>query len=225
MLTLAHMRNRLNALHLPSVYPKGARIAFQPEDLTPPPGVTHFRTADGSWNNLDNPREGSAGTRFVRNVPAEFVKPETPESMLTPNPRVISLKLLSRNGPIKEFPYLNMLAASWINFQNSDWISHGENNLDEMWEIPLAEDDPARKLFGQPTIRIPKTRQDTTYGAGGEEPVPITFINEVSQWWDGSQIYGSDQATQDRVRSHADGKLLVTEDGNGTLWRITYSGH
>jgi hypothetical protein len=213
VLTLAHMRNRLNALHLPSVYPKGARIAFQPEDLTPPPGVTHFRTADGSWNNLDNPREGSAGTRFVRNVPAEFVKPETPESMLTPNPRVISLKLLSRNGPIKEFPYLNMLAASWINFQNSDWISHGENNLDEMWEIPLAEDDPARKLFGQPTIRIPKTRQDTTYGAGGEEPVPITFINEVSQWWDGSQIYGSDQATQDRVRSHADGKLLVTEDG------------
>jgi len=213
VLTLAHMRNRLNATHLPSVYPKGARVAFQPEDLTPPPGVTHFRTADGSWNNLDNPKEGSAGTRFVRNVPAEYVKPETPESMLTPNPRVVSLKLLSRDGPIKEFPYLNMLAASWINFQNSDWISHGENNLDEMFEIPLAEDDPARKLFGQTAIRIPRTRQDTTYGAGGEEPVPITFINEVSQWWDGSQIYGSDQATQDRVRSHAGGKLLVTADG------------
>jgi hypothetical protein len=212
VLTLANMRNRLNAAHLTPVYPKGAKVAFQSENLTPPPGVTHFRTADGTWNNLDNPREGSAGTRFVRNVPLEFVEPETPESMLTPNPRVISLKLLSRQGPMKEFPYLNMLAAVWINFQNSDWISHGENQLDELVEIPLAEDDPARKLFGQSAIRIPKTRQDTTYGTAGEEPVPVTFINEVSQWWDGNQIYGSDQATQDRVRSHADGKLRVTED-------------
>lgn len=64
VLTLAHMRNRLNAAHLTPVYPDGARVAFQPDDLTPPPGVTHFRTADGSWNNLSNPREGSAGTRL-----------------------------------------------------------------------------------------------------------------------------------------------------------------
>jgi hypothetical protein len=212
VLTLAHMRNRLNAAHLTPVYPEGTRVAFQPENLTPPPGVTHFRTADGSWNNLDNPKEGAAGTRFVRNVPLEFVKPETLESMLTPNPRVVSLKLLSREGPMKEFPYLNMLAAVWINFQNSDWISHGENHIDELYDIPLAEDDPARKRFGQSAIRIPKTRRDTTHGAGGEEPVPITFINEVSQWWDGSQIYGSDQATQDRVRSHVDGKLLLAGD-------------
>jgi hypothetical protein len=213
VLTLAHMRNRLNAAHLTPVYPKGVRVAFQPDDLAPPPGVTHFRTADGSWNNLSNPREGSAGTRFVRNVPLEFVEPETPESMLTPNPRVISLKLLSREGPMKEVPFLNMLAAVWINFQNSDWISHGENHMDELFEIPLPEDDPARKRFGQSVIRIPKTRRDTSYGAAGEEPVPITFINEVSQWWDGSQVYGSDQATQDRVRSHVDGKLLVNDDG------------
>ena len=212
VLTLADMRNRLNALHLPSVYPKGARVAFQPADLTPPPGATHFRTADGSWNNFDDPREGSAGTRFVRNVPSAFIKLETPESLLAPNPRAISMKLLSRNGPMKEVPFLNMLAAVWINFQNSDWISHGENHTDEWFEIPLAEDDPARTLFGQSVIRIPKTRHDVTYGAGGDEPVPITFINDVSQWWDGSQIYGSDQATQDRVRSHAGGKLRVTAD-------------
>ncbi len=212
VLTLAFMRNRLFAEHMTPVYPNGAKIAFQPENLTPPGGVTHFRTADGSWNNLENPREGSAGTRFMRNIPLEFVEPETPESLLTPNPRVVSLKLLSREGPMKQVPFLNMLAAVWINFQNSDWISHGENDMDEMFEIPLAEDDPARKLFGQSVMRIPRTRRDATYGAAGNEPVPVTFINEVSQWWDGNQIYGSDQATQDRVRSHVDGKLLLTED-------------
>lgn len=212
VLTLANMRNRLNAAHLPPIYPQGDRVAFQPGDLTAPPGVTHFRTADGTWNNLEDPKEGAAGTRFVRNVPLHFVEPETAESMLSPNPRLVSLKLLSREGPMKEFPYLNMLAAAWINFQNSDWISHGENVFDEMWEIPLPEDDPARKRFGQSVMRLPKTRQDSTYGAGGEEPVPVTFINEVTQWWDGSQIYGSDQATQDRLRSHVDGKLKLMAD-------------
>ena len=33
------------------------------------------------------------------------------------------------------------------------------------------------------------------------EKTPITFINEVTHWWDGSQIYGSDQETQNRLRS------------------------
>jgi hypothetical protein len=33
----------------------------------------------------------------------------------------------------------------------------------------------------------------------------------VTHWWDGSQIYGSDQSTQDRLRSGAGGKLRLTD--------------
>ena len=62
------MREKLNRDNLKSTYPTGARSAFCPTDSTPPDGVTHFRTADGSWNNLDDPKEGAAGTRFPRNV-------------------------------------------------------------------------------------------------------------------------------------------------------------
>ena len=51
-----------------SSYPRGTLVGFQRQGQTPPPGVTHFRTADGSWNNLDDPKEGAAGTRFLRNV-------------------------------------------------------------------------------------------------------------------------------------------------------------
>ena len=35
----------------------------------------------------------------------------------------------------------------------------------------------------------------------------------MTHWWDGSQIYGSDQATQDRLRSFRDGKMLVSGSG------------
>jgi len=46
-----------------------------------------------------------------------------------------------------------------------------------------------------------------------KEETPITFINEVTHWWDGSQIYGSDQITVDRLRSGVDGKLRINQDG------------
>src|SRR5262245_8033597 len=41
MLTLAHMRDRLNARNLHSTYPAGANIGFLPAGLDPPAGVTH----------------------------------------------------------------------------------------------------------------------------------------------------------------------------------------
>lgn len=42
---------------------------------------------------------------------------------------------------------------------------------------------------------------------------PPTFQNDVTHWWDGSQLYGSDQKTHERVRAFADGKLNVDDDG------------
>jgi tetratricopeptide (TPR) repeat protein len=211
ILTLAYMRNRLNAVNLRSTYPTGARIGFQPDGLEPPQGVTHFRTADGSWNNLEDPKEGAAGTRFARNVDNSAIAAATDEELLTPNPRTISRKLLRRDGDIAEVPFLNLLAASWIQFQNHDWITHGENITTDVIEIPLGDDDPARRRYRQAKMFVARTQPDPTRQDEGEE-TPVTFVNEVTHWWDGSQIYGSDQATQDRLRSGEGGKLRVTED-------------
>ena len=114
ILTLGYMREKLNRDNLMSTYPEGARIGFAPDDLTPPEGVTHFRTADGSWNNLDDPKEGAAGTRFPRNVNNEVIRPATDAELLDPNPRRVSLEFLTRGDEMLEVPFLNLLAASWI---------------------------------------------------------------------------------------------------------------
>lgn len=212
ILTLAYMREQLNKNNLKNTYPKGTLTGFQKPGQTPPPGATCYRTADGTWNNLENPKEGAAGTRFLRNVHVDAIRPETGQTLLTPNPREISRKLLTRGEKIKEVPFLNMLAGSWIQFQNGDWINHGEILYRDVHEIPLADDDPARRNYRQSNIFVGKTQPDPTFTPGQEE-TPITFINEVTHWWDGSQIYGSDQETQNRLRSFADGKMRLNEDG------------
>ncbi len=220
ILTLAYMRDTLSRDNLKSTYPAGAKTGFAGAGLVPPKGVTHFRTADGTWNRLDNPKEGAAGTRFPRNVENASIRRPTDEELLSPNPRTISRKLLTRGETMKEVPFLNLLAASWIQFQNHDWISHGEILQRDIIEIPLEEDDPARTRFHQRNMFIGRTQPDPTRREY-DEPTPVTHINEVTHWWDGSQLYGSNQATQDRVRSGVDGKLRLDDDltlpvaGNG----------
>ncbi len=212
VLTLAYMRERLNKNNLKTVYPKGTLVGFQTEGQIPPEGVTHYRTADGTWNNLSDPKEGAAGTRFPRNVENNVIRPETGTELMTPNPREISRIFLTREGEMKKVPFLNMLAASWINFQNHDWVHHGETLLRDVHEVQLAEDDPARRKYRQANMFVPKTQPDPTRMPDKEE-TPVTFINEVTHWWDGSQIYGSDHESLNRVRSGVDGKLKVTQEG------------
>lgn len=211
ILTLAYMRERLNKDNLKNTYPAGALIGFQESNLTPPPGIASFRTADGSWNNLANPKEGAAGTRFLRNVGEAAIQPESGEKLMCPNPREISRKLLSRNGEMKEVPFLNLLAAVWIQFETHDWVNHGEILFNQVHEIPLALDDPARRKYHQTKMFVGKTQPDPTRRPADE--LPVTFINEVTHWWDGSQIYGSDIGTQKRLRSFCCGKLKINADG------------
>jgi hypothetical protein len=212
LLTLAHMREDLNRHCLHDVYPKGALIGFQAKGQKPPPGGDCFRTADGSWNNLKNPMEGAAGTRFSRNVANAAIRPESGERLFHPDPREISRKLLTRGERMKEVPFLNLLAASWIQFETHDWVSHGDNLRDDSHEIRLANDDEVRRKYLLDTMTIGRTQRDPTHLPQGE-PMPITFINEVTHWWDGSQIYGSDWKTLARLRSGRDGKLRIEPDG------------
>ncbi|HTX52865.1 MAG TPA: peroxidase family protein [Candidatus Baltobacteraceae bacterium] len=217
VLTLAYMREQLNAHNLDNSYPAGTLVGFQRRGQEPPSGVTHFRTADGSWNNLADPKEGAAGTRFLRNVEPSAIRPETTQ-LLTPNPREISRRLLMRPShsdgrpQMTEVPFLNLLAASWIQFMNGDWINHGEILFDDVIEVPLPQNDPARGRYRQSTMLIGRTQPDPTR-IGDQEPAAASFVNEVTHWWDGSQIYGSDQATQDRLRSFQLGKMRLNSDG------------
>ena len=60
-------------------------------------------------------------------------------------------------------------------------------------------------------MKVGRTKPDTCQPK--DDSLPPAFQNDVTHWWDGSQLYGSDKETHDRVRSFTDGKLKVEDDG------------
>ena len=171
------------------------------------PDVLRWRTADGSFNDLQNPNMGRAGTRFGRNVPLGYTYPDA-DSLLDPNPRMVSRVLLTRHEFIPA-PSLNVLAAAWLQFQVHDWFSHGPSDTDHQIVVPIEPGDP---WPGDKPMRIGRTAPDRT--RGDDPPTgPPTYINPVTHWWDASQLYGSNRDTQRTVRSGHHGKLALDESG------------
>jgi hypothetical protein len=200
-------RLRKHNLHDTSQLPDQDKLPHPP---APSPDGKHLvaRTADGSYNDLNHPEMGMAGTRFGRNVPLQDARFDK-ASLLTPSPRLVSNKLLAREEFIPA-TILNMLAAAWIQFETHDWFSHGNNQPDQKIDVPLTEDDPWEQEHHQP-LRVDKTLDDRT--RSGDTTNPPSFINYETHWWDASQIYGSSQDKVEQLRSHVDGKMKMGEDG------------
>ena len=92
------------------------------------------------------PKMGSVGCRFGRNVPLEHTFPDTP-NLLIPNPRVVSRELMTREQ-FQPATFLNLLAASWIQFMVHDWFVHKRSTTDGI-EIPTAAGDD----WGAPSMQ------------------------------------------------------------------------
>jgi hypothetical protein len=149
-------------------------------------GAETHRTVDGTCNDLSRPYAGATLARFGRNTdPAKSVADADESEILSPNPREISKVFLTRptNGgapQVKEVSFLNLTAASWIQFQTHDWFAHPQ----QATQVYKVEYDGT-------TLFIPKSK---TVGKGLHE-------NDVTHWWDGSQIYGSNAGTVQRLRA------------------------
>ena len=175
-------------------------------------GRERWRSPDGSFNSLDHPRMGMAGTRFGRNFPLSECVPDSEDELLEPNPRVISQVLLKRDTFIPE-PKLNLLAAAWIQFETHNWFSHGVPKPDNEFRIPLQPgDDWPEQARVEGCMQIRRTLADTTPRETWLGATP-TFRNINSHWWDAGQIYGSSQSRQTEIRSGANGKIATGHDG------------
>jgi hypothetical protein len=203
---LATMRTILEDNNLWDTYLDGQ----YPEVPACPADAETTRTIDGTCNGLELPHMGARGARFGRNMNPESEAAQADPNLMSPNPREVSRILFTRDAP-KEVPFLNMLAAAWIQFNVHDWFAHQNTSL-AFHEIPLSEDDPLYHPVHRTTMRVPKTAPDPTRTAY-EDTLGPTYPNQVTHWWDGSQLYGSDQATSDRLRSFEGGHLAVDPTG------------
>lgn len=198
ILNLIELRNALRDENLHDTSKDGV-LDPTPEDI----GVRHLyaRSEDGGHNDLSSRGMGAAGARFGRNVPLDTGWP-TPDSLLSPNPRLVSEAVLKRTE-FKPVEALNLLAAAWIQFMTHDWFAH---DTDESKEHVLPGSQP-----GEDPMHVAHTATDADWVPG--DGVPPAYRNRVTHWWDGSQIYGSDAETVQKLRTGEGGKLTVGRGG------------
>ena len=203
VLNLLAFRHELRAKNLTDTYPSPE---YQGTQKTCPFHDTKFfavRNSDGKFNDIEQPLMGCTGMRLGRNVPREFTAAPTPEELLTPNPRLISEKLMSRRE-FKPATIVNLLAAAWIQFMVHDWFGHHDST--ENIEVPL----PAGDSWSDEKMKIHRTLADTPLKEV-DRKFPA-YQNKNTHWWDGSQIYGSTEKDTEMLRGKAmDGKLFVEE--------------
>ncbi len=126
----------------------------------------------------------------------------------------------------KPAPFFNVLAAFWIQFMTHDWFSHLVEGRNQPENVVVGCSDPeqAKKLGCRPGDRMEKAlvAQDDkpgTFQHKGKtylKRAPKTFRNNVTAWWDASQIYGYDAISRQRVKRDAKdpAKLAMEVVGN-----------
>ncbi len=232
-------------MRLPSGHPDYASVGGDGEQRCQG-DLIRFRTLTGICNDIKNPRMGSSGTPFARNVEFAATFPELGRdelarnrhgerlSLLAPDPQVISRKLFTRAqaGPdtchdgrglpgsspdarcdYKKAPFFNVLAAFWIQFMTHDWFSHLREGANAPEMMPVGcPPAVAGQLGCRPDDRIDRASvaedgPPPTFTAGGRTHLARAYktsSNNVTAWWDASQLYGHDDTSRRRVKRAPD---------------------
>jgi hypothetical protein len=173
-----------------------------------PEEVLTARTYDGTFNDLSRPEMGRVGSAFGRNLVPQYL----PHLLDTPNPVLVSRELLYRDHFIPARS-LNILAAAWIQFQVHDWVQHGRYPLGQNdIAVALPEGRLWRNTVGgpeEPIMRIPSDIPLNEAPPGSRTP-SLVFGNTTSHWWDGSEVYGTNE---EKARKLRDGARLRLEKG------------
>jgi hypothetical protein len=174
-----------------------------------------FRSITGSGNNLANPTWGQAGTDLLRISPAAYADgisaPSQPNAL---SPRFISNALNDQtdpNNPAQDLgppqsKDLSDFAYAWGQFIDHDMGLTLDNTGQS---LPIAV--PARDPIGPGAL--PFTRSNFDPRTGTSTRNPRQQVNSDTAFLDLSNVYGSDAATANALRSHAGGRLK-TSPGN-----------
>ncbi|KAG5380934.1 hypothetical protein IGI04_028776 [Brassica rapa subsp. trilocularis] len=171
-----HLHQRYNLIHV-------GRINGQRYDTD----EFSYRTADGKCNHPSDDSVGSQGTFIGRNMP-----PCTSQyGILDPHPSVVATKLLARKRFIDNGDQFNVIACSWIQFMIHDWVDH----LEDTHQIELKAPEEVASGCPLKSFKFFRTKKELS----GDHHKSGS-VNTRTPWWDGSVIYGNDEAGMRREK-------------------------
>jgi len=175
-------------------------------------GWEEFRYIDGSGNNLANPFWGKARIALRRRSAAAYQDGlSMPSGFGRANPRTISNLLFAQSQSNPSAARLSDMAWQWGQFLDHD-ITLTETALpSEPMPIMIPLGDPEFDPFAIGAMRLFLFRNEYFHRAGVTSP--RHQINSHTAWIDGSQIYGSEESTMNRLRSFEKGMMLMGDDG------------
>lgn len=212
----------INRLNRPEQEPTDYQLGERDQGPRPLPPVPEsrdeFQSIDGSGNNVENPEWGAAGENLLRVATAQYADGiSEPAGADRPSTREISntLSAIEGEGQVSQRD-LSAFVYVWGQFldHDIDLSGHPDNPADyELFNIEVPAGDPYFDPTGTGEAEIPLIRRDFDPESGTSADNPRQQMNLITSFIDGSQIYGSDEATLELLREFEGGRMLIRDNG------------
>jgi peroxidase len=180
----------------------------------------------GTGNNVANPTWGAAGNDLVRLTPAQYANGySSPSLPQDPSARLISNLVNSQADPAdpsQDIATVNQQSLSDFVYSFGQFMDHdmdltqGNGAADNI-SVPVG--DP---IGGPNDTPLSFNRSQTDPATGTGPGNPAQQVNSISSYFDLSQIYGSDVATDNALRTFSGGQMKTSPGGLPPLDNSTY---
>jgi peroxidase len=166
---------------------------------------------DGTGNNLTNPDWGSAGTDLIRMSPVGYADgisaPALPQDQSARAFSNILNNQADPNNPSQDINTVDQQSLSDFGYVFGQFMDHDMDLTPDggaSFPIAVAPGDP----IGPNSLPFTRSQFDPSTGTSASNP--RQQVNAVTSFLDLSQVYGSDEATADALRTHVGGQLKTS---------------
>jgi peroxidase len=180
----------------------------------------------GTGNNVAHSTWGAAGNNLIRLTPAQYANGySSPSLSQDPSARVVSNLVNSQADPAnpsQDIATVNKQSLSDFVYSFGQFMDHdmdltqGNGAADNI-SVPLG--DP---IGGPNDTPLSFNRSQTDPATGTGPGNPAQQVNSISSYFDLSQIYGSDVATDNALRTFVGGQMKTSPGGLPPLDNSTY---
>ncbi|PXF40415.1 Peroxinectin A [Gracilariopsis chorda] len=167
---------------------------------------THFRTYDGSCNNLRNPLWAAAGTAQFTYHPSHTST--TALGSRLPSARLLSNILSSQSSDLLNNRFVSEFTVFFGQFLDHTIVATPVNQSESM-PIPIPHADPIFSNFSKGTLPFHRSVR----AALPDAPHLERPINSLSSLIDLSSVYGADDLRTNVLRSFSKGEIRTSPKG------------